>query len=87
MGLDRMPKRVEEVGALLVMPFVVTVCWFWLIDSYLQDAETIVIDPVSRERGGSGRVVAELEVDYANERKMWLSMLGRSEVKCKYVNK
>ena len=47
MGLDRMPKAVEEGVALLLFPFVVTACWFWLVDNFLlDDAERIEFDPV-----------------------------------------
>lgn len=50
MGLDRMPKPVEEGIALLLFPFVVTACWFWLVDSFLLDnEERIEVDPVRSE--------------------------------------
>jgi hypothetical protein len=49
-----MPKPVEEGIALLLFPFVVTACWFWLVDSFLLDnEERIEIDPVR-----SGRAIA-----------------------------
>eukprot|EP00730_Choanoeca_flexa_P017187 TRINITY_DN8242_c0_g1_i2.p1 TRINITY_DN8242_c0_g1~~TRINITY_DN8242_c0_g1_i2.p1 ORF type:complete len:250 (+),score=29.71 TRINITY_DN8242_c0_g1_i2:110-859(+) len=64
--------KVEALGAMLIMPFVITVVWFWVVDNMLMAAENIqVSEDDFDDLEGSIRMV-QFEANTSGSEDEWL---------------